>query len=186
MIMGNKLMMKLLIASEGVFFLSLIVAYLYFWRTAHFTEEAIHMLNIRSGALFTLMLVSSSCTLYMAERGLQKGHPAKARYWLGGTLLLGLVFLAGQANEYYHLIEKKLSLDYDVFGTGFFSLTGFHMLHVLMGLVALGIILWIAVKNYPADRKNLLTVAGMYWHFVDAVWIILFTLIYVLPYFLRS
>ena len=181
--MENKLMMKLLIASEAFFFLSLMVAYVYFWRAAHFREEALQQLDIRTSGLFTALLLSSSLTFFLSERAHAKQRFKSASRWLGLTVALGVIFLLGQGHEYYKLLSKNLTLSTDEFGTSFYTLTGFHGLHVLLGIVLLGTILGLSVKGYLRKNHSVLATAGIYWHFVDAVWVVVFTLIYVLPHF---
>ncbi len=182
--MENKLMMRLFIASEVFFFLSLIVAYVYFWQSAHFREEALQHLDIKSSAVFTGLLIGSSFSFMMAEKQHQLSKWKRANMWLLLTILLGLVFLGGQAHEYYKLITHDMSLSKDEFGTSFFTLTGFHALHVLLGLILLSVLFGISAKGFLRNNKSsVFSVAGIYWHFVDVVWIFVFTLIYVIPHF---
>jgi len=181
--MKNKLMMKLFVASEAFFFLSLMMAYIFLWRNAGFTAEAKDHLNASQAGLLSGLLVASSFTFRIAERKYGSGKDAGVRLWLSATLLLGIVFLAGQAREYYSLLRSNLTIDKNEFGTGFFTLTGFHALHVFMGLIMLGVILFLSVGGYlGSDKKNVLAVAGIYWHFVDVMWVLIFCLIYLSPY----
>ncbi len=183
--MKHKLMMILFIASEALFFLSLMVAYLYFGQSAHFNTEAKQHLDIHSTALFSIFLFASSGTFFFAERKYRRNHFKGLNFWLLATITLGIVFLIGQAKEYYKLIDKKITIDKNEFTSVFFTLTGFHVLHVLMGLIVLSIILFLSVKGYfKEDKKEVLSAAGLYWHFVDVVWVALFILIYLLPYLL--
>jgi heme/copper-type cytochrome/quinol oxidase subunit 3 len=179
----NKLMMKLTIGSEALFFLSLIVAYLYFWRSGHFQKEAAEHLHIKTTGLFTLILLSSSFTFWRAEKNHEKENRKSVNRWLIATIGLGTIFLAGQAREYYNLIKEDVLISKSEFGSSFYTLTGFHGLHVLIGLIILLIILFLTIKGHLGDNKsNVLKTVGIYWHFVDAVWICVFTTIYVLPY----
>jgi len=184
--MGNKLMMKLFIASEAFFFLSLIVAYVYFWQAANFREEALTHLNIKTSGVFTALLIASSLTFFLAERYHRRQKIATSKLWLFATLLLGIVFLLGQAHEYYHLITHDITLSKDEFGTSFFTLTGFHGLHVLLGLIMIGIITGLVFQGHlKNDESKVLATAGIYWHFVDGVWLVVFTLVYVLPHLIH-
>lgn len=183
--MENKLMMKLFIASEAFFFLSLMVAYAYFWQAAHFREEALQRLDIKASGVFTVLLLCSSLTFFLSERAHARTQFKSAAFWLAATVVLGLIFLLGQAHEYYKLISKDLTLSTDEFGTSFYTLTGFHGLHVLFGLIFLSILLALSVRGYLKKQHNVVATAGIYWHFVDAVWLLVFTLIYVLPHFMR-
>lgn len=103
--------------------------------------------------------------------------------WLLATISLGLIFLAGQAHEYYHLLNQNLTMSKSEFGSSFYTLTGFHSLHVLIGLILLSVLFALTRKGYLKNTSSsLITTIGIYWHFVDAVWIFVFSLIYVLPY----
>ncbi len=181
--MKSRLMMKLFIGSEAFFFLSLIVAYLYFWRSAHFTQEALHYLNVKLSGVYTALLLLSSGSLVLAENRQRKRAWRSAHFWLAITIVLGCIFIAGQAHEYLTLISEDLTLGSSEFGSGFFTLTGFHGLHVVAGLVLLAILLGLLLKGH-LKKEDALRTAGMYWHFVDAVWLCVFTLIYVLPHYL--
>jgi len=179
----NRLMMKLFVASEAIFFVSLMVAYVYFWISARFGTEALARLDIVTSGVFTGMLVLSSGTLWMSERSRNRGKRTAALVWLGATLLLGAAFLAGQSHEYYRLLSGGFTIGSDEFGTSFFTLTGFHGLHLLLGLLTLGTLMLLLSKGYlDNDRANVMATAGIYWHFVDAVWVVVFTLIYVFPH----
>jgi heme/copper-type cytochrome/quinol oxidase subunit 3 len=181
----NKLMMKLTIGTESVFFLSLIVAYLYFWRSGNFQKEATDHLNIQLTGLFTIFLLSSSFTFWRAERNYSKGRNKNMKGWLIATILLGIVFLAGQGHEYYKLITEDLTISKSEFGSSFYTLTGFHGLHVLIGLIILSIVLALSIGGHFKERSSsVISTVGLYWHFVDIVWIFVFTTIYVLPYIL--
>ena len=183
--MGNKLMMKLFVGSESVFFLALILAYVYFWRSAHYDEAAQKMLHIKTTGFFTLLLIASSFTFWKAETYFKEGNQQKLKLWLMVTIGLGIVFLAGQAHEYYGLIQHHLTFSSGEFGSSFYTLTGFHGLHVLSGLIVLGIILTLVFLGYiKKDVSGVVSTVGIYWHFVDAVWLVVFTVVYVLPYLL--
>lgn len=174
-------MMKLTIGSEAVFFLSLIVAYLYFWRSGNLQSEVAAHLHPGITALFTLFLLSSSFTFWRAEKAYGQGNLTKMKGWLAATLLLGLVFLAGQGHEYYKLIKEDVVVSKSEFGSSFYTLTGFHGLHVLIGLIIIGIVFLLGVKGMLQKNSSVLRTVGIYWHFVDVVWIFVFTTIYLLP-----
>jgi heme/copper-type cytochrome/quinol oxidase subunit 3 len=98
------------------------------------------------------------------------------------TIGLGLAFLAGQALEFSHLYREGITLTASVFGSSFFILTGFHGLHVLAGIIWAFIVLLRGLRGaFSAERNMGVEVFGLYWHFVDIVWIMLFTLIYLIP-----
>src|SRR5689334_5351739 len=116
----SKLMMKLTIGSEAVFFICLIVAYLYFWRGGNFQKEATEHLNIKTTGLFTLALVASSFTFWMAERK-EKKQEGSVKAWLVATLVLGIIFLCGQGTEYYRLMKENLLISKNEFGSSFYT-----------------------------------------------------------------
>lgn len=179
----NRLMMKLTIGSEAIFFLCLIVSYLYFWRSGDFQKEVAVHLHIKTTGLFTILLLGSSFTLWRAERKHEQENVKGVRAWLTATIVLGIIFLAGQGHEYYNLIKENVLINRNEFGSSFYTLTGFHGLHVLIGLIILIIVLMLnsCLKN---KNSSILSTVGIYWHFVDVVWVIVFTTIYVLPYIL--
>ena len=103
--------------------------------------------------------------------------------WLALTILLGGVFLIGQVNEYWKLFQTGVDLSTNMFSTTFFTLTGFHGLHVLLGLIALLIFLWLAWEGDLVSSKfdSAFKAAGYYWHFVDVVWVFVLLTVYILP-----
>lgn len=130
----------------------------------------------------TILLVSSSVTVTIAHHALRKGHRGPLKLWLTLTILLGLSFLALQAYEYveaYH--ELGLTLGSGIYGATFFMLTGFHGAHVTMGTLILFVMLMRVLRgHFDADEHFGFEAAAWYWHFVDVVWIGLFTFVYVL------
>ena len=180
----NRLMMKLTIGSEAVFFLSLIVAYLYFWRSGQVQQEVAAHLHAGTTGVFTLLLLLSSFTFWRAEKAHAQGKLSKTKAWLAATLLLGIIFLAGQGHEYYNLIKEGVLISKNEFGSSFYTLTGFHGLHVLIGLLLMGIVLVLTMNGALQKKSSVLHTVGIYWHFVDVVWLFVFTTIYLLPYLL--
>jgi heme/copper-type cytochrome/quinol oxidase subunit 3 len=179
----NKLMIKLLVFTEIFFFMSLIMAYVYmvYFGDARSTQE-MKALHVSTTGIFTIVLLSSSFTFYMAERNFLKGNIRLLKTWLIITLLLGAIFLYGQGSEYFRLINEQISLGASVFGTNFFTLTGFHGFHVFVGLLLISILITMTLLGDFNDGKStVIQTIGIYWHFVDAVWIVVFTVIYVVP-----
>lgn len=176
----NTTMMQLVIYTEAFFFLCLIMGFIYMAYNAGFEPHELNRLDIRSAGVYTIVLIASSFTLHFAERGYTRGKPAMLKAWLIVTILLGAVFLVGQGSEYVRLIHDDITLNGSVFGASFFTLTGFHGLHVLIGLIILSIILALA---FLKDSKSAIRTIAPYWHFVDVVWIFVFTVVYVLPQF---
>ncbi len=175
----NTASMIVFIISEGFFFLMLIVAYLYYNFTPGSGPAAANSLNAGRTALFTMCLLASSLTLRLAERGFERKKRAALNGWLMLTILLGAVFLIGQAREYWELFHRGVTVGTNLFASSFFTLTGFHGLHVCIGLVGLLIVLFLMSRGKAGDfRSPALKTLGLYWHFVDGVWIVVFSVIY--------
>ena len=145
-----------------------------------------HVLGIGLTAFMTFLLICSSVTMVLALASIQREDMAGVRKFLALTILGGLMFLGMQAYEWSHLIHEGLGLTGNpwgasLFGTTFFIITGFHGAHVTGGVIYLSTILTVVSRSRDTARKYMLTeVAGLYWHFVDLVWIMVFTFIYLL------
>lgn len=175
----NKLGMILFIGSEAVFFTLLILAYVFFRGSSSSGPTAASSLDPLTTGLFSLFLFASSFTVWRAEKSLARSHPGQLRGWLLATLGLGLVFLLGQGLEWSHLFNQGATISRNLFGTTFFTLTGFHGLHVFIGLVALGIVLGLAqAGEFKSGPSAALESVALYWHFVDVVWVVIFTVVY--------
>jgi len=181
--MENKTMMKLIVGTEAMFFLCLIMAFVYLSFVSGFTPGEQQQLSIRSTGLFSIALFCSSGTFWLAERNYNTGNFKNLKRWLSVTILLGIVFLFGQAREYMHLLqEEQIKISNSLFGTAFYTVTGFHGLHVIIGLIILlALLLMIMAGDFNHGRSSVIRTAGIYWHFVDVVWLAVFTVIYVLP-----
>jgi cytochrome c oxidase subunit 1/cytochrome c oxidase subunit I+III len=167
------------VASEAMFFLLLLVSYVVFNTDQTGDIRSASVLDVTRTGLFSIALLGSSFTLWRAESLLKAGRIPQFRRWLMLTIVLGSIFIGGQAIEYYGLISSDVTIDDNLFTATFFTVTGFHGLHVIVGLIALSILLGLAVKQ---DRNVLsgtaLKAVGVYWHFVDVVWIAVFCIIY--------
>lgn len=181
--MESKTMMKLVVGTESIFFLSLIMAFVYLSFVSGFDPVQQQALNIRSTGMFSLALFCSSGTFWLAEKNYRTQNFKKLKRWLFITILLGFVFLFGQAREYLHLVhEQQIGLSNSLFGTAFYTLTGFHGLHVVIGLVILSVLLFMTIAgDFNHAGSPAIATAGIYWHFVDIVWVLVFTVVYVLP-----
>ncbi len=182
----SKTMMKLVVGTEAMFFLSLIVAFVYMAYNAGFEPFEVNQLDITTTGIFTIILFSSSFTLMLAEKKYRHGKMRGLQVWLLVTILLGIIFLIGQGKEYWRLIQANVTLNGSVFGTSFYALTGFHGLHVFIGLVILSIVLLLTyLGDFNRRPSSVISTVAIYWHFVDIVWIFVFTVVYVLPHFTR-
>ncbi|HYX09585.1 MAG TPA: heme-copper oxidase subunit III [Bacteroidales bacterium] len=176
----NKMMMYFFVASEAFFFLALIIAYVYYSHPGGKLSDTARFLDVKKTAIFTLFLLSSSVTINVADNRLKKGNHKGMVGWMVATIILGLVFLIGQSLEYAHLFEIDITINKNVFGSAFFTLTGFHGLHVLIGLIVLSIIAYLIYKDkFNKLGTSALESASIYWHFVDAVWIVVFSVVYI-------
>ncbi len=179
MIDKNKLAMLLFIASETIFFALLILAYVAYHRTAGSGPTAASALDPVKTGIFSLFLLSSSFTMHRATASARTGRGGRQRGWLAATIALGGVFLVGQGLEYASLIRRDVTISRDLFGTTFFTLTGFHGLHVFLGLVMLAILLGLGVAHPGEEpRATAVEAIAVYWHFVDAVWVVIFSVVY--------
>jgi heme/copper-type cytochrome/quinol oxidase subunit 3 len=174
------LAMLLFIASESIFFLLLLLAYVNFHKQTG--AQAVAMLNPLKTGTFSIALFASSLTLLFAERA-HKKESNLVRIWLLATIVLGAIFITGQGIEYAGLLRQNETISRDLFGTTFFTLTAFHGFHVIVGLLLLSAVFGLTVLG----RKGEPTVPGMqsiaiYWHFVDAVWLVIFSVIYLWRY----
>jgi cytochrome c oxidase subunit III len=181
-ISSSLLGMVLFIASEVMFFGGLFGAYFTIRSAAtQWPPEGTPHLEAWYAAILTTILVSSSVTMQFGVWAIRKNDQRRLLLWLAVTLVLGLAFLAGQANEYRMLIEEGMTLSSGVFGSTFFTLTGFHGAHVAGGACFILIVLLRARSGqFTARHHDTVEMASYYWHFVDVVWIGLFSTIYLL------
>jgi heme/copper-type cytochrome/quinol oxidase subunit 3 len=173
-----RLSMLLFVASESVFFILLIIAYVVYHRTSPSASDASRYLDIPRTAVFTASLLSSSITMWRAGINFRSGRRRAASGWLLATIALGAVFLTGQGNEYASLIHQNVTISRDLFGTTFFTLTGFHGLHVFIGLIMLFTLFGIELKQGAGHRVEAVEAVSIYWHFVDVVWMVIFPTVY--------
>lgn len=168
------------IGSECLFFATLISTYMVYKGasiTGPYPEE---ILDIPLTTISTFVLLMSSLAMVLALDGVQKGRRA-GQFWLLMVILLGITFLGFQVYEFSHFVHEGLTIQQNVFGSSFFVLTGFHGAHVTGGVLWLSILLIRSLRGKLPPQKSLqLEIAGLYWHFVDIVWIAIFTLIYLI------
>ncbi len=173
-----RLAMLLFVASEAVFFILLIVAYIVYHATSPSGADPSRYLDVPRTAVFTACLIISSFTLRHAGIRFRTGRRTQALAWLLATMALGATFLTGQGSEYVSLIREDVTISRDLFGTTFFTLTGFHGLHVFIGLIMLGTLFGLELKRAVTGRSQAVESVSIYWHFVDAVWMIIFPVVY--------
>jgi heme/copper-type cytochrome/quinol oxidase subunit 3 len=178
----TKVGVVLFLFSEAWFFLTLLIAYAFFQSLPANGPSAASSLNVMHTLVFSICLFLSSATIHLAARSFRAGDRSGVSRWLALTVALGAIFLFGQTREYLGLFAHGVTISTNLFGSTFFTLTGFHGLHVLMGLVALGALLGIAMSGrLGAIKPSGFESVAMYWHFVDAVWMVIFTVVYLWP-----
>lgn len=179
----SKLMMILFVASEALFFIGLIIAYVSYYNKVSPGPASAQVLDAKRTGIFTLALLASSFTLYRAKKGLIRKDIRSLKIWLGATIVLGITFLIGQATEYMDLLKHDVTISRNVFGSSFFTLTGFHGLHVLLGLIVLSVLFGLSwAGDFEGPESPAIESAEIYWHFVDAVWIVVFSVVYLIPH----
>jgi cytochrome c oxidase subunit 3/cytochrome o ubiquinol oxidase subunit 3 len=139
------------------------------------------MFDIPFTSVSTFVLLMSSLMMVLALAAIQRGDQRRCAIWLMATALLGSLFLGGQYYEFTTFYREHLWLGTNLFGTTFFVLTGFHGTHVTIGVIWL-LSLWVQVVRGELKQEHSLHVeiAGLYWHFVDVVWIVIFTAVYLI------
>jgi heme/copper-type cytochrome/quinol oxidase subunit 3 len=178
---NRKLGVWTFLGSEVMFFSGLIVTYLVMRGRSTNGPFPHEVLGVPLVGFNTFVLICSSMTMVTALAAIQKGNPAAMRKWLIATAVLGLVFLSGQAFEFTTLFARGLTPSTNLFGATFFTLTGFHGTHVLVGVIWILFVLARAFRGgITAENHLAVELVGLYWHFVDIVWIIIFTLVYLL------
>jgi cytochrome c oxidase subunit 3/cytochrome o ubiquinol oxidase subunit 3 len=168
-----------LIAAESAMFLIFVVAYIYYMGKSLSGPTPREILKV---PIFgTICLLSSSITIHLSVDGLKKKSQLSFIGWLAGTILLGIIFLLGTAKEWLDLIYKHhFTIQTSLFGTTFYSLVGLHATHVLIGLLMLSVVLVLGLFGLVGeDQYHHFHSLSMYWHFVDAVWVVVLTVVYI-------
>lgn len=172
--------MYCLIAAEAAIFTIFVVAYIFYLGksvTGPTPQQALEIPIFN-----TICLLSSSLTIYFAERALERGSIGTFKMLWFATLALGTIFLVGTSLEWHRLIHNAgLTISTNLFGTTYYSLVGLHAFHVIVGLLGLGLVMTLAlVSKVTSQHASRIGVLGLYWHFVDAVWVVVFTVVYVI------
>ena len=179
---NTKLAIWLFLASDCLFFGAFIAAYLLYRGRSAVGPGPKDLFDIPFTSATSFILLMSSLTMVLALAAIQRGDLRRLRIWLLATALLGATFVAGQVFEFTEFSRKGLGLGTNLFGSTFFVLTGFHGAHVTVGIIWL-LSLWGMASQgriQQADAEKI-ELAGLYWHFVDVVWIVIFTVIYLVP-----
>ena len=178
---NRKLGFWIFLGSETLFFGSFISAYMAYKNESIVGPYTADVFDIPLTSISTFVLLMSSLAMVLGLAAVQTGNRRGALTWLGATILLGTTFLGFQAFEFTEFYHHGLTLQTNLLGSTFFIMTGFHGAHVTIGVIWL-FILWLqAFQGRLGPEKALnVEIAGLYWHFVDIVWIALFTLIYLI------
>jgi len=190
---SRKLAIWAFIGSECLFFASLISVYLVYkgkslvgpfpheaW-TSPTGQEFEPILQIPLVTTGTALLLFSSFFVVMALAGAQRGDRRALLGWLGATIFCGVFFVGMQVYEFYHFAHEGLGYTTNLFGSTFYTLTGFHGTHVTIGLIWLLTIWILGLRGkLPPDKSLNLEIAALYWHFVDVVWIVIFPVVYLM------
>ena len=172
--------MACLIIAESAIFTIFVVAYLYYMGKSLSGPTPREVLE--TPIFYTICLLSSSLTIHLAGKLLVRGgRPLFLVFWLL-TLVLGALFLYGTGQEWHRLVyEHGLTISTNLFGTTYYSLVGLHAFHVTVGLILLTVVLLFGLAGRVGhDQSGRIDVLSMYWHFVDAVWVVVFTVVYIL------
>jgi cytochrome c oxidase subunit 3/cytochrome o ubiquinol oxidase subunit 3 len=178
----NKLGMWVFLASEIMFFTGLIGSYIILRFGASNSWAAPgEVLNVTVTAVNTFILICSSVTMVKAFAAIEDGDQKMLKIWLLATVLIGATFVGVQLFEYTELVHHGFLPSSGLYGSTFYSMTGFHGFHVTVGVICMS---WVTLKafrgGYTQENHQGVEVIGLYWHFVDLVWIILFTIVYLI------
>jgi len=182
-ISNTKLAMWLFLGSECLLFGGLITTYLLYRPPLPGTGVGpSELYDIPFTSITSFVLLMSSLTMVLAVSALEAGDHFKFRLWTVGTALLGSVFIAGQVYEFTSFLREGMGYTLNRSSSAFYTLTGFHGVHVTVGIVMLVSMLLFSFRGHlPRHRAETAEVVGLYWHFVDVVWILIFTLVYLIP-----
>ncbi len=179
---NRKVLMWAFLGSDCLFFGSLISTYMIYRGRSLAGPLPHEIFDIPYTSVSAFVLLMSSLTMVLALAAIQRSDIRGMRVWLIATALLGSVFLGGQFFEFTTFVVEGLDPSTSVFGSSFFLLTGFHGAHVTLGVIILLSLVVVSLRGgLPPSESLTVEIAGLYWHFVDIVWIVIFTLVYLIP-----
>jgi cytochrome c oxidase subunit 3/cytochrome o ubiquinol oxidase subunit 3 len=179
---NTKLAMWVFLASECLLFGALISTYVLYRGASDTGPYPADVFDIPYTSVSSFVLLASSLTMVLSLNAAQNRDVARMRLWLLATALLGMTFVGGQVYEFTVFYDEGLSITTNLFGTTFYVLTGFHGVHVTVGiLMLLSLVGFSVADRLPDDAAFPVEMVGLYWHFVDIVWIIIFTVVYLIP-----
>jgi heme/copper-type cytochrome/quinol oxidase subunit 3 len=177
-----KLAMWAFLGSECLFFGSFISTYLLYRNDVISGPTPHEIYDIPFTSVSSFVLLMSSLTMVLALGAIHRKDERQMRVWLLATAALGMVFIGGQIYEFTTFVEEGMKLDTSTFSSAFFVLTGFHGAHVTVGILLLLTLVMMSMfgrLSPGAERK--VEMIGLYWHFVDIVWVVIFTVVYLIP-----
>lgn len=182
-ISNTKLAMWLFLASECLLFGGLITTYLLYKHPLPGSGPGPRKLfDIPFTSASSFVLLMSSLTMVLAVSAIERGDHHRLRVWLAATALLGATFIAGQVYEFTVFYSEGLGYTTSRFSSAFYTLTGFHGVHVTVGIIMLVSLLLLSLRGrLPEHRSETVEIVGLYWHFVDVVWILIFAVVYLIP-----
>jgi cytochrome c oxidase subunit 3/cytochrome o ubiquinol oxidase subunit 3 len=177
-----KLGMWAFLGSECLFFGALISTYMLYRTHTNGGPTPVEVYDIPFTSVSSFVLLMSSLTMVLALSSIQRGDHDKTRIWLLATALLGSMFIGGQIYEFTTFLHEGMGMTVSPFSSAFFVLTGFHGAHVTVGIVMLLTLFTMSMTGrLPTESSRTVEMVGLYWHFVDIVWIVIFTLVYLIP-----
>ena len=183
---SRKLLMWLFLTSDCMFFGTLIATYMTYRNRSielGMPPYPNEIFDFPYTSVSAFVLLMSSLTMVLALAAIQRGDHRGLRIWISATALLGAIFVGGQFFEFTTFAHEGLTLSSNIFGSSFYVLTGFHGAHVTIGVIWLLSLLVVSLRGgLPSEKAMDVEIAGLYWHFVDIVWIVIFTLVYLVPY----
>ncbi|MEQ1785518.1 MAG: cytochrome c oxidase subunit 3 [Acidimicrobiales bacterium] len=179
---NTKLAMWVYLGSDCLLFGSLISTYLLLRHRSVAGPGPADVFDIPFTSVSSFVLLMSSLTMALAVSSIARGEVQRNRAWLATTAMLGAVFIGGQVYEFTTFYREGLGYTTNIFGSAFYTLTGFHGIHVSVGIVMLMSLLVMSLRgNLGPERAEAVEIIGLYWHFVDIVWILIFTVVYLIP-----
>jgi heme/copper-type cytochrome/quinol oxidase subunit 3 len=179
---NNKLGMWLFLGSDCLLFGGLISTYMLYRGRVQKGPNPNELYNIPFTSVSSFVLLMSSLTMVLAVTAAQRKDERRMRIWLCTTAFLGSLFVGAQVFEFRSFYNHGLHFTTNLFGSSFFTLTGFHGVHVSLGVIMLLSVVGLTLRGkIPGDRAEVVELIGLYWHFVDIVWIVIFTLVYLIP-----
>jgi len=176
---NEKLGMWVFLSSECLLFGGLISTYLLLHDKSVSGPTPEDVFDIPFTSVSSFVLLMSSLTMVLAVSAITRGDQSRSRLWLTTTGLLGAIFIGGQVYEFTSFYREGLGFTTNIFGSAFYTLTGFHGVHVTVGILMLLSLVGLSLRGrLGQDRAETVEIIGLYWHFVDIVWIIIFTVVY--------